>query len=204
MNPLPQKHNGQLAITPEELNTLPLRFFDGEITLVTETKTAMGIFEEIVSHQVVGFDTETRPSFYKGQHYQVALMQIAIPEKVFLIRLNQTGIVNPMIEFLENDQILKAGVGLRDDIKALQKLQSFNPNGFVELSTIAKNKGLQVESVKKLAGLVLGFRISKSAQTSNWEAIEYSDKQIAYAATDAWVCLELYKTLMATPLGLRS
>lgn len=204
MNPLPQKHNGPLAITQEELNTLPLRFFDGNVHLVTERNTAMGIFEEIVSHEVVGFDTETRPSFYKGQHYHVALMQIAIPEKVFLIRLNQTGMVSPMISFLENDQILKAGVGLRDDIKALQKLQSFNPNGFVELSTLAKNKGLQVESVKKLAGLVLGFRISKSAQTSNWEASEYSDKQIAYAATDAWVCLELYKTLMASPLGLRS
>ena len=198
MNPHHQKHNGQLAITAEELNTLPLRFFDGDVHLVTERDTAIGIFEEISTHPVVGFDTETRPSFYKGQHYQVALMQIAIPEKVFLIRLNLTGIVNPMIDFLENDQILKAGVGLRDDIKALQKLQSFHPNGFVELSAVAKTRGLQVESVKKLAGLVLGFRISKSAQTSNWEAPEYSEKQITYAATDAWVCLQLYHSLMNT------
>lgn len=204
MNPLPQKHNGQLAITQEELNVLPLRCYDGEVHLVTETSKAISIFEEVASHRIVGFDTETRPSFYKGQHYQVALMQIAIPEKVFLIRLKQTGIVNQMISFLENDEILKAGVGIRDDIKALQKLHPFQPNGFVELSALAKNKGLQVESVKKLAGLVLGFRISKSAQTSNWEAPEYTEKQITYAATDAWVCLELYKTLKAGSFGFRS
>lgn len=194
-----KRHSEQkLTISKEEINELPLASFSGEVQLITETKKVIRIFDEISSHEIVGFDTETRPSFHKGQYYNVSLLQLAIPDKVFLIRLNHTGLTKEMISFLENDEILKAGVGIRDDIKALQKLQRFQADGFVELSTIAKNKGLQVESVKKLAGLLLGFRISKSAQTSNWEAEEYTEKQISYAATDAWVCLNLYKSLMTS------
>lgn len=192
----PRHSERKVSITKEEINTLPLASFSGEVQLITERKKIISAFEEITSHEVVGFDTETRPSFHKGQFYHVSLLQLALPEKVFLIRLNQTGITQEMISFLENDEILKAGIGLRDDIKALQKLKRFNADGFVELSTIAKKKGLEVESVKKLAGLLLGFRISKSAQTSNWEAEHYTEKQISYAATDAWVCLKLYSTLM--------
>lgn len=192
-----QKHSTQrITITKEEINSLPLASFEGEVNLIMEPKKVVGAFDEIKSHEVVGFDTETRPSFHKGQRYDVSLLQLALPEKVFLFRLNHTGITKEMISFLENDEILKAGIGLRDDIKALQKLQRFTADGFVELSSIAKSKGLQVESVKKLAGLVLGFRISKSAQTSNWEAPNYTEKQISYAATDAWVCLRLYNSLM--------
>ncbi len=192
-----QKHNAsRLTITKEEINSLPLASFNGEVNLIIEPKKVIRAFDEIKSHEVVGFDTETRPSFHKGQRYDVSLMQLALPQKVFLFRLNHTGVTKEMVSFLENDEILKAGIGLRDDIKALQRLQRFNADGFVELSTIAKSKGLQVESVKKLAGLVLGFRISKSAQTSNWEAPTYTDRQISYAATDAWVCLRLYNSLM--------
>jgi ribonuclease D len=192
-----QKHSTQrITITKEEINSLPLASFEGEVNLIIEPNKVIKAFDEITSHEVVGFDTETRPSFHKGQRYDVSLLQLALPEKVFLFRLNHTGITKEMISFLENDEILKAGIGLRDDIKALQKLKRFNADGFVELSSIAKSKGLQVESVKKLAGLVLGFRISKSAQTSNWESPNYTEKQINYAATDAWVCLRLYNSLM--------
>ncbi|HEY5689854.1 MAG TPA: 3'-5' exonuclease [Cyclobacteriaceae bacterium] len=192
-----QKHSTpRVTISKEEINSLPLASFEGEVNLIIEPNKVVKAFDEITSHEVVGFDTETRPSFHKGQRYDVSLLQLALPEKVFLFRLNHTGITKEMISFLENDEILKAGVGLRDDINALQKLERFNADGFVELSSIAKSKGLQVESVKKLAGLVLGFRISKSAQTSNWEAPSYSEKQISYAATDAWVCLRLYNSLM--------
>ncbi|MEQ8302378.1 MAG: 3'-5' exonuclease [Cyclobacteriaceae bacterium] len=186
----------KVTISKEELNTLPLKAYEGEVHLITDAHKADKAFEEIQDHNIVGFDTETRPSFYKGQHYDVTLMQLAIPERVFLIRLGHTGISEGMVSFFENDRILKAGVGLRDDVKALQKLRRFNAGGFLELSNVARQAGLEVESVKKLAGLVLGFRISKSAQTSNWEAEKYSEKQISYAATDAWVCLELYKALI--------
>ena len=191
------KHSTQrITISKEEINSLPLASFEGEVNLVVEPNKVVRAFDEIKSHEVVGFDTETRPSFHKGQRYDVSLLQLALPEKVFLFRLNHTGVTSEMISFLENDEILKAGIGLKDDIKAIQKLKRFNADGFVELSSIAKSNGLHVESVKKLAGPVLGFRISKSAQTSNWEAPNYTEKQISYAATDAWVCLRLYNSLM--------
>ncbi len=192
-----QDHSTDLktAITAEELNLLPLKAFAGKITVVTEPDKLAKAVKEIEKHAAVGFDTETRPSFKKGQYYQVALLQLALPDKVFLIRLHQTGVTEELAALFENDKVLKAGVAIRDDIKALQKLRKFNPGGFVELANLSKEKGLQVESVKKLTGLLLGFRISKSAQTSNWEAVTLTEKQLEYAATDAWVCLEIFKKL---------
>lgn len=182
-------------ITVEELNLLPLKAFDGKVSLITDPSKLSGVVREIEKHDVVGFDTETRPSFKRGQSYKVALLQLAIPNKVFLIRMHQTGLPDEIVSIFENTEIIKAGVAIHDDIKALQKINKFQPVSFIELSTMAKASGLQVESVKKLAGLLLGFRISKSAQTSNWEAPTLTEKQLEYAATDAWVCLEIYQHL---------
>src|SRR5690606_24468008 len=117
------------------------------------------------------------------------------PDHVFLIRLHYTGITPEIVDFLESGDVLKTGVGIRDDLSALSRIHRFKPEGFVDLVPLAREAGLKVESVKKLAGLILGFRISKSAQTSNWEAKTLTPKQIEYAATDAWVCLELYRRL---------
>lgn len=192
---LPLPNNNKLTITNEEINALPLGAFEGKTIIVSEEKKIIHAFDEIKEHEVVGFDTETKPVFVRGQQNKVALMQVALPDKVFLIRLKQTGITPHLIEFLESDSILKAGVALRDDIKALQRLKHYKPGGFIELASMSKEAGLQVESVKKLTALLLGFRISKSAQTSNWEAEVLHEKQISYAATDAWVCLQIYKKL---------
>ena len=192
---LPLPNNNKLTITNEEINALPLGAFEGKTIIVSEEKKIIHTFDEIKEHEVVGFDTETKPVFVRGQQNKVALMQVALPDKVFLIRLKQTGITPHLIEFLESDSILKAGVALRDDIKALQRLKHYKPGGFIELASMSKEAGLQVESVKKLTALLLGFRISKSAQTSNWEAEVLHEKQISYAATDAWVCLQIYKKL---------
>ncbi len=193
MTLLPQ--NNKLTISNEEINALPLGAFEGKAIIVSEEKKIIHAFDEIKEHRVVGFDTETKPVFVRGQQNKVALMQVALPDKVFLIRLKQTGITPHLIDFLESDSILKAGVALRDDIKALQRLKHYKPAGFIELATMSKEAGLQVESVKKLTALLLGFRISKSAQTSNWEADVLQEKQISYAATDAWVCLQIYHML---------
>ena len=182
-------------ITVDEVNLLPLRAYSGKVQVVTEASHFTKIANEISKHKVVGFDTETRPSFKKGQSYKLALLQLATPSKVYLIRTHYTGITEPIISIFENPNIIKAGVAIRDDIKALQTVASFTPASFIELATLSKSAGLQVESVKKLAALMLGFRISKSAQTSNWEAPTLTEKQIEYAATDAWVCLELYGKL---------
>jgi ribonuclease D len=185
----------RISISPEEINQLPLRTFEGKTVVVSDTLLLPKVIKEISKHDVVGFDTETRPSFKKGQVYQVSLLQLAVPRKAYLIRINHTGVTEDIAELFENKKIVKAGVGIRDDIKALQKLRKFDAAGFEDLSTLAKTSGLQVESVKKLTALLLGFRISKGAQTSNWEAATFTQKQIEYAATDAWVCLELYEKL---------
>jgi ribonuclease D len=192
-----QPNNFKLSISNEEINELPLKAFEGKTVIISEEKKLHHAFEEIHDHEIVGFDTETKPVFVRGQQNKVSLMQIALPNKVFLIRLKQTGISTQIIRFLETENITKAGVALRDDIKALQRLKSYDPKGFVDLATLSKQAGLQVESVKKLTALLLGFRISKSAQTSNWEADVLNEKQISYAATDAWVCLEIYKKLIS-------
>ncbi len=185
----------RISISPEEINNLPLKTFEGKTQVISEPEQLAKIVKEIAQQKVVGFDTETRPSFKKGQTFQVSLLQLAIPNKVFLIRLNHTGVTAELAGLFSNPKIIKAGVGIRDDLKALQKLTNFDPASCFDLSTLAKEAGLQVESVKKLTALLLGFRISKSAQTSNWESITFTQKQIEYAATDAWVCLELYEKL---------
>ncbi len=187
--------NGKTSITSEEVNLLPLRSFEGEVVVISNREKLRSAFEEINVHPHIGFDTETKPVFVRGHRNKVSILQIALPEKVFLIRLLATELTSEIVHFLQNENIHKAGVAIRDDIKALQHLKQFNPAGFVELAQLAKEAGLEVESVKKLTALLLGFRISKSAQTSNWEAEQLNEKQISYAATDAWVCLEIYKRL---------
>jgi ribonuclease D len=185
----------RINITNDEINALPLHAFDGTINVIQDRDELPAIFNEIARHKIVGFDTETKPVFVKGQRHNVALMQIAITDRVYLIRIKVTGVTPEIISFLEDEKILKVGVGVRDDIKALQVLKKFTAAGFVELADMARNAGLEVESVKKLTALLLGFRISKSAQTSNWEAERLDAKQVSYAATDAWVCLNIYRKL---------
>lgn len=182
-------------ITAEEINELPLRAFEGKIVVVTREEDLRKIFEEINHHPAVGFDTETRPVFVKGQQHKVALMQIALSHKVFLLRLKYTGMAPEIIQFLQNEKILKVGVALRDDIKALQRLKRFKPAGVFELTELTKKAGVEAEGLKKLTALILKFRISKSAQTSNWESEQLNEKQTLYAATDAWVCREIYMKL---------
>lgn len=190
-------HHFKATITSEEINDLPLRSFEGKILVIATEDQVRKAFEEINHHREVGFDTETRPVFVRGHSHPVALMQIALPQKVFLIRLKLTGVPPEIIHFLQNEDILKVGVALRDDIKALQRIKRFKPNGIFELTELTRKSGIEAEGLKKLAALVLGFRISKSAQTSNWDADHLNEKQTLYAATDAWVCLEIYRKLKA-------
>ena len=182
-------------ISNEEVNQLPMGAFDGPVEVISEPAEVPAAFKEINRHERVGFDTETKPVFVRGHFNKVAILQIAIPGKAFLFRLNATGLTDEMKEFFQSEKVLKIGVAIRDDIKALQHLKKFKPGGFVELTTLTRAAGYEVESVKKLTALVLGFRISKSAQTSNWEAPLLDEKQIIYAATDAWVCLRIYESL---------
>jgi ribonuclease D len=182
-------------ITPEEIQLLPMRAFAGRIELINTPDKLQDILPLLHTTDVLGFDTETRPSFKRGEFHKVALVQFAFPDQVFLIQIHKTGVTEELARLLSHAGITKAGVAIRDDIKGLQKFRRFEPEGFVDLAVLARESGLEVESVKKLTALLLGFRISKTAQTSNWETPDLTDKQIEYAATDAWVCLEIYRKL---------
>ncbi|NQU52052.1 MAG: 3'-5' exonuclease domain-containing protein 2 [Bacteroidetes bacterium] len=181
------------SITKEELVELPLKWFEGEIIIVDDKKTLRQA-EKILSKQtVIGFDTETKPAFKKGVFNHVALLQLSTKKQAFLIRLNQIGLSKKICDILANPDIVKPGVAIHDDIKGLQALRKFKPAGFVELQDSAKELGIQNFSLKKLTAIACGFRISKGAQLSNWEADEFTEKQQIYAATDAWTGLEIYE-----------
>lgn len=196
MTPKPVHHKATIDHT--EIQTLPLRAFEGKIVVVQEAAKVVRAVDEIKEHAAVGFDTETRPAFVKGQRYKVALLQLALPHKVFLFRVQATGLTPELTGFLQDTEKLKVGLALHDDLVALQRLKRFKPDGFVELTRLTRQAGYEAGSIKKLTALVLGFRISKSAQTSNWEAPTLTQKQLQYAATDAWVCLEMYRRLQQT------
>ena len=151
------------------------------------------------AQKVIGFDTETRPCFSQDQpRYGVALLQLSGPEKAFLFRINKMGMHRRLCNLLASEKIIKVGAAIHDDIRGLQKKQSFVPAAFVDLQKIVWEWGIKDKSVKKMAGIILGFRISKTQQLSNWEADKLSESQCKYAATDAWVCREMYLELMAS------
>ncbi len=180
-------------ITREELSDLPLRHFEGKIHLIENRNDALQAAKKIGQFPVLGFDTETKPSFKKGQYHKVALLQLSTADEAFLFRVNHFDLPPEIFHVLSNPEIIKAGAAIRDDIKALKYLRPFTPRGFVELQDQAKDLGFNVFSLKKLAGVALGFRISKAQQLSNWDADQLNEAQMLYAATDAWVSYEIYK-----------
>ncbi len=181
------------SITKEELTDLPLRWFEGEIVVVDNSEKLQLAVEVLSKAPVIGFDTETKPAFKKGVFNKVALLQLSVKNQAFLFRLNRIGLPTEICRILSNPKIIKPGVAINDDIKALNKLKSFKPKGFIELQDHAKSLGITDFSLKKLAAITCGFRISKGQQLSNWEADQLSEAQQIYAATDAWVALEIFE-----------
>ena len=186
-------------IKPEEILTLPYGSFRGRIMVVEKPADVKKAITHISKESLLGFDTETRPSFKKGQVFKVAMLQLATADQAWLFRLHHTGFPPELKELLSDQHTTKCGVAIRDDLKALQKIEPFEPGGFIELAALSKQKGLEVEGLRKLAAILLGIRISKSAQTTNWESRILTGKQVEYAATDAWACLEIYRRLLDRP-----
>ena len=151
--------------------------------------------------KVLGFDTETRPSFNKGEVYKAALLQLSTDVDAYLIRLQYVTQFHVLKSILENKEIVKVGVAIRDDLRLLQKTFTFNPQSFIELQHLAKAKGLKNTGLKGMTEEVLQASLSKRAKVTNWEARELSDKQQIYAATDAWIGLTLYGKLMEMDLA---
>ncbi len=183
------------SVTDEELRKLPVLQFEGEVTLVDNVQKFRQAMSTMGRPALLGFDTETKPSFKKGRRYRVSLLQLADDRHAWLFRLNMIGLPPELTAMLADEKIVKAGVAIHDDIKALRSLEPFEPRGFVDLQTIVAAHGIKQLGLKKLSAIILGHSISKSQQTSNWEAPALTEPQQRYAATDAWVCRRIYTAL---------
>ena len=189
----------QISISPEEIGRLELASFPGEIHVIDTLGEEFGKAVSYLKHQkVIGFDTETRPTFSPDQRSNgTALLQLSGAEKAYLFRIKlMGGIPRRLCAILANPAIVKVGAATRDDIKGLQKITRFAPKNFVDLQSIVADYGIRDKSVKKMTAIILGVKISKAQQLSNWEAEHLSESQRRYAATDAWVCREMYRKLI--------
>lgn len=188
------------SITPAELEKLDFASFQGKIIVIDSVGAEFNrAIAYLRSQKVIGFDTETRPTFTPAQpRYNVSLLQLSGPDRAYLFRLNKMGMHRRLCNLLASEKIVKVGAAIHDDIRGLQKLHGFNPGGFVDLQKIGWEWGIRDKAVKKMSAIILGFRISKTQQLSNWEADVLSESQCKYAATDAWVCRQMYLKLLAT------
>ena len=188
------------SVETEDIARLPLAAFDGSITVIDKPgKDFDHAIRYLKTKTVIGFDTESRPCFNAHQpHFGVALLQLSGAEKAFLFRIKSLGMQKRLCRILSDKKIIKVGAAVADDIKGLQHYRMFEARGFVDLQKIVWEWGIKDKSVKKMAAIILGMRISKSQQLSNWEAEQLSESQQRYAATDAWVCREMYKRLLSS------
>ena len=179
------------------LDMFPQVELEGHITLVTTSSQVQKAAEYLLRQPVLGFDTETKPRFSSGKMYKPALLQLSTGNRSFLIHLKKTGLPPELLAVLSDPRIVKVGAAVRDDIIGLQRYADFQAEGFIDLQEMAQEYGIMEKSVKKLAAIVLGKRVSKSQQTTNWEAYPLSEAQARYAATDAYVCYRIYQELIA-------
>jgi len=189
-----KKHKFNATITKEEIQQKPLIQFSGNIHLIDGSIEAHNAIEELRKHNFIGFDTETKPTFKKGYKNKIAILQLSTGNDAFIFRLFKYFPVE-ITEILESEKIIKLGVAIRDDLSGIQKYRKFIPQGFIDIQEYVKQFNIESNGLKKLAGIVLGSRISKSQQTSNWENDVLTEAQLIYAATDAWICLEIFKKL---------
>ena len=188
------------ALSREAINELPIGRYAGEVVLVESAEDMARAAADFAQERVVGFDTETRPSFRPGESHPPALAQVASARAVYLFPLLRIPASPMLAALLSSVTTIKAGVGLADDVSALRRQWDFAPAAMVDLGAVARRHGLEKSGVRALAAGFLGFRIPKGTKTSNWAASRLSVQQIAYAATDAWACRQLY--LKFEELGL--
>tara|TARA_B100000614_G_scaffold194254_1_gene175467 strand:- start:137 stop:724 length:588 start_codon:yes stop_codon:yes gene_type:complete len=183
-------------ITKSEINNLPLGKFEGEIIVVDKRDKIPDAIKEIKLESIIGVDTETRPTFKKGALNKTALIQIATEKKVYLFRLNKVGFSLLLADIFENEKIQKIGIAILQDMKELSdQFKPFKHCNVIDLNILCKTLNFENIGARNLTAILLGFRISKRQQTSNWEANTLNENQLRYAATDAWVAREIYLTL---------
>ena len=179
-------------ISREALAQLPVRRYEGPVSLVTTLRELSDARADFRGERVVGLDTETRPSFRKGEVHLPCLVQAATARAVYLFQLSRLDVFPALAELLASPSVVKAGVGMEYDLAQLKKVFPLTVENMLDLGVVARRRGLGQSGVRNLAGMLLGFRIPKGNRTSNWAAPRLSPAQITYAATDAWACRELY------------
>lgn len=186
-------------ISNEEAAQLPAIEFGGQIRIIDQERDIVEACKVLAAEPVIGFDTETRPSFRPGVTFRVSLLQLSTPKVCYLFRLNRIPLAKPILQLLENREVLKIGADVAGDLRSLRQIRHFRDGGFVDLQAIAPRWGIGEKSLRKLSAIVLGQRVSKAQRLSNWEATTLTDKQLIYAATDAWVCIRIYEQLLRSP-----
>ncbi|PLX22950.1 MAG: 3'-5' exonuclease [Marinilabiliales bacterium] len=185
-------------VSNDEINELPLYQFDGGV-FVIDSFDKLDYFLPLIQEQkILGFDTETKPSFKKGIINPVSLLQLTSKNQAFLIRINKIGLPMEIANILSDEKVKKIGLAIKDDIKILMDITNFEPKSFIDLQDYVGSFGIEARSLKKITAIVLNKRISKSQQVTNWEREELSEAQQTYAATDAWACLKVYENLNHT------
>ncbi len=182
-------------ITNEEIKELPLLRFEGKIHVIGDPRSAAEAIRRLKQAEVLGFDTEKKPTFQKGQYHHTALVQLSTLDEAYLFRVNRLGFNGELVKLMADSSIKKVGISIADDIKALQKMNDFQPGGLVELNEVVGDVGILDKGVRKLSAIFMKGRISKNQQTSNWENGDLTKAQQAYAATDAWVCIKIFDEL---------
>lgn len=184
-----------ISISKQQLANLPPAQFSGSIIVVDTPSAVESAVMQLRKADLIGFDTETRPSFKKGQTFSVALLQLAATDVCFLFRLNRIGMPEPLRNLLEDPDITKVGLSIHDDFRNLRKTYDFEPRGFIELQTFVTRWNIIDKSLSKLYGILFGQRLSKSQRLSNWESEQLAESQQHYAALDALACIHIFRHL---------
>ena len=183
-------------VSKDEIKNYSVEKFNGKISIIDKKKDLLDAYLFLKKQKIIGFDTESRPTFKKGVSSDVSLIQFSTKDEVFLFRINIIGFDDMLIDLINDKKIKKIGIAIFDDIKSLQKIKQFESNSVIDLNKLALNLGFESIGAVKLSILILGFSISKSARLSNWEKKDLTTSQIEYAATDAWICNMIYKKLL--------
>lgn len=178
------------------INALPLVKFPGKITVVLNEFEAERAVDYLLSCDILGVDTETRPAFRRGQNHKVALLQVSTRTQCFLFRLNHLGLPQPLLRLLSNKDVPMVGLSWHDDLMALHRRENFSSGWFIDIQDIIANIGIEDKSLQKLYANLFGEKVSKRQRLTNWEADVLTDKQKEYAAIDAWACINLYDEIM--------
>ena len=191
----------QETITPEEIELLDLAAFPGQIHVISHPGPELDhAVDHLSSQRLIGFDTETKPVFQAHQpRHHTALLQLSSETEAFLFRLHELGLPQAVADIMADPYITKIGAAVHEDIVGLQHYCPFEPHRFMDLQSFGGDYGIKEKSVRKMAAIILGCKVSKAQQCSNWEADPLSEAQLLYAATDAWICVKMYKALLASP-----